>query len=345
MCTEVRAFVIYNHIDHEAAQRLADWIKKRGWLADSYENAYPGTVIKPELLSRMESSQIVIALWPNDPEHRTWVSQEIGYVLALNIPLLTITSNGPPGGLITDINALQVSNGWSNLEERLDNVAWKELIDSPNRDLNRVVATLVRSGLDRVKLLIRYGEDAQRLERRGPLRQSGSFSSMCIPNKPPYDAIWRDYAGTVHPDADYHELKRMERQVLERQARKAGCKLILDVRATHENSIGRRTRLKVLAEFLESPLNDETIQAITRTRLQESSLTIFGESWVSESFLRSHDGYYRDAIFTWHPVIVKHRIAEFDEMFSYLCNQRDIAPERSRERALGDIKDELAERT
>jgi hypothetical protein len=339
----VRAFILFNHGDEDAEKRLKAWFKRKKGVAHSYKNIPEGIPFKPEVLLGIEAADIVFAFWPSDPALRDWVLQEIGYVVALNTPLITIIEDQVPKGLIADIQALQAGKDWLKLESRLRNAPWKEWLNPPKRDLSRVVATIVDDSSDRVKLFVRYGEDAKRLGRDGPFRQSGSFSSFCIPNEAIQNEVWRRYSHGANHQQDYHKLKRKERQIFEAQVRRHGCKLILDPQAQHPSSVARRARLEVLLNFLRyPPRKDERVQAVTRRRPLESSLTIFGRSWVAESFLRPEDGHYRDAIFTWHPMVVKQRIADFDDTFASLCKDRKVAPRNSRELAIEDIEQALA---
>ena len=92
MATEhpIRVFVSYSHNDLQVAERLTDSLKKHGLIPDWDHNIQPGTPFTDDIRSRILHSHVCMPLLTNNSHHGLWIHQEIGYAMALNIPILPI---------------------------------------------------------------------------------------------------------------------------------------------------------------------------------------------------------------------------------------------------------------
>lgn len=335
-CAGVRAFISYSHADRDAASRLADWFLKAGGHPIWDAQLHPGARFRDDLLTFIGNAHIFVVLLTGTSMTRPWVLQEMGYAAALSIPIVPVSAGPLPEGLIGDLHALRVASDWANLEERLATVNWLRLKDMQVREPITVLATLARTSLERVKLLVDYAKRVKSFGSAGLLRQSAGFSTFSVPDAPSMHPIWIDHDGPTPRVADHHNAQREERQLFEYQARTDGCKLIIDPHLPYKDQKSKRTRLTTLRSFLTDPRTDERIQVIPHRRESSGNLTVCGDWWVAESLVPRPGG-YRETTFTWHPSTVKRFSDNFDEEFAFLCQHNGVKPEQSRLLAIEEI--------
>jgi hypothetical protein len=338
-CDGLRAFISYSHGDDQFAGRIAQWFSKEGGQPIWDRTLLAGSDVREQLLTLMGAAHVFIALLTDGSMKAPWPQQEIGYAEAVGIPIVPVSDRLLPGGfgLIGGLTSVRVKPDWSDLEQRLAEQPWPALSEAQGGESGAVLATLARSPSDRVRLLIKYAKRAQAIGGKGILRQRGGFSSFCIPKESTADRVWYEYDRGSKVE---HRLKWEERQVFEKQSRAQGCRLIIDPLG-YQDMIWKRTRLKTLHAFLTDRETGKNIQAITHNREYGGSLTIFGDWWLSESFVPRPEG-YREAIFTWHPGTVKQFVKEFDEQFEVLCRDSGVSPENSLQRAVEELDRQLS---
>lgn len=139
------------------------------------------------------------------------------------------------------------------------------------------------------------------------------------------------------------ELLRSERVALEKHARMAGCKLIVNYGLDYDKtwSTGtKNTRLQILIEFLES-MSDENVEVALVKKHRPQSLTILGDWFMAESFAGHMSEGYRQTLFTGHAVSVQRRLEEFDREFDELLTASGIDHISSRSTAIAVLTREL----
>jgi hypothetical protein len=343
LCAGIRAFISYSHFNRDAASRIAQWIQDSGGQPLWDENLPPGTRFRDRVRSFIGNAHVFVALLTDNSTTRTWVLQEIGYAAAVNAPIVPVSAGPIPDGLIGDLHALKVAPDWSNLEQKLSTVDWQALGQVQRHQPPTVMATLARSGMDRVRLMVEHAMEIQAFAPDSLLRQRAGLTSFSIPDAPVLDPIWAEFDGGNSRETDYHRLQREERQIFEKAARKFGCKLILNPRVDYPALPEKRIRLRTLRMFLDDPRSDGKIQAIpTSDKEFDGNLTIFGDWWAAESLLLRKRG-FREATFIRHPWAVKRFSDGFDEEFDQLCRNRGVQPEDSRKLSIEEIDKALAQ--
>jgi hypothetical protein len=339
----MRAFLSYSHgpTDTKLANRFKDWFSAAGGLTLWDNILERGVQFGEKLLSFIDAAHIFVVLLTDSSKQRPWVMQEIGYAAALGVRVVPISTGKFSDGLISDKHCLLIKPDGSDLERRLDaHLSWDLFSEPDMRESDKVVATLTYSKPERVKWLIEFGRRARTLGGDGTLRQRGGHSSFCIPDEPVGHDAWRDYDGEVRQSLSYHRQKREERRLFEKQAHTRGCKLIIDPNVKGPDSRSTQARLRTLCKFLTDVESKKSIQVITH-KIDQSrysgTLTIFGDWWFSESFVRKGSS-YEEATFSWHPPAVRRRIQNFDDTFWILCEKRNTTPEKSTTSAIEDIR-------
>lgn len=278
-----------------------------------------------------------IALLSDTSVARSWVLQEIGYATALKLPILPLSSGPDPDGLIHDLHALEVKPDWSNLEERLAVVNWSAFTATDDHEPPSALATLARSSLDRVRLLVSHAKQVKTYGKPGMLRQRAGLTSFSIPDAAAIDPVWIAFDGANARNPDYHRIQRQERRIFEDIAREFGCRLIINPHVKYADASARSIRLQSLRAFLADTRSGEQIQAIPAFNPEfVGNVTILGDWWVAESLLLRSGG-FREATFIRQPQTVKRFADDFDEDFDYLCAHHHVSPEGSRLLAIQEI--------
>ena len=254
-----------------------------------------------------------------------WVHQEIGFAMALNIPVLPIAI-GPdalPAEMIQSLQAIRVIEPTPKDCQRvvgmeLTHTVLENLVadyDNPEQGLYQCA----RETEDRARLMAQYCRDVRRLNRYGTVRQAGALSSFHIPREPLRHPVWRLRYGDKHRPSQHHcKWLRSERLALEQHAAEAGCKLIVNPDMSYElyGAEARRVRLEWLLKFLRA--DENAFAAIDPTQHMEKSTTIVGDWFAAEAVSAAMAKGYRHTIFTRHAPTVRATQEEFDDEFDSL---------------------------
>jgi hypothetical protein len=150
----------------------------------------------------------------------------------------------------------------------------------------------------------------------GLIRVQARFSGFAIPNVAINDPVWDQREGEAKREPEIRELQLKERRILERHARIAGCRMIIDPRAATAKKQGdyaHQARVLTLLDFLKSmPL--EKTEVVISPQAQSGSLTIVGDHFLAESKAFQVGGYIHTA-FNSHPPSVLQRVRRFDQLF------------------------------
>jgi hypothetical protein len=104
---------------------------------------------------------------------RKWVHQEIGYAMALNIPVLPVAIGSLPGEMIDQIHAVSVAqDDVLQLSSRLTVDAVRALVDA-NAARNIALYACADSPQARATAIAQHCEDILPLGRFGKVRQKG----------------------------------------------------------------------------------------------------------------------------------------------------------------------------
>lgn len=178
------------------------------------------------------------------------------------------------------------------------------------------------------------------------MRQQSAFSSFSIPSKWAKHDEWDQREGPQARSETARMMLRVEREELETRAGRYGCSLIIkpSIRAELHGDNGTRTRLELLATFLESMKeldNQVRVGIWPPDEPAFRNLTIVGDWFLADAVVPFGGGSYTKTLFTWHGPTVHRLIREFDELLDDLIGEMDTGGLSTREYAIQVIGQEL----
>jgi hypothetical protein len=339
-----RVFVSYSHEDKAMVEMIVDVLKENGLKPMWDRNFYSGEGFHDQIKNFIAHAHVFMPFITEASSGRGWVHQEIGYAMALNVPVLSITLDRVPGEFLQQLLSIPFSHDRNELKEKLTKDVFHRRVSSAQRKSSPLFYCATHRE-DRTRTMIEYASNVLELEEYGHVRQKGGLSSFHIPDKPANHKDFKDRFGTHFSEHRCISL-RDERRVLESHAREAGCSLIVDPQLdfSYFGPQAKIARLKTLIEFLESMENDKIAVAIVKPdQKEEDHLTIVGDWFVAESASASMGRGIRQTIFTRHAPSIMNRIETFDQEFKEHLDALGWTAETSRTKAIKTMKEIIAD--
>jgi hypothetical protein len=340
-----RVFISYSHEDQDLALKIVEVIKKNGLTPMWDKDFLFGHGFQDSIKTFIAHAHVFLPIITESSSKRGWVHQEIGYAMALNVPVLPLTLGTLPGEMIRELQAIQLKD----LDELKDKLS-REIFDNLVKSYQRAQFALFQCAEhaeDRAIMMTRYANDLLQLKHvlqlgaYGCVRQKGALSSFHIPKEVVSHHIWMERYDTKHQRSEYyHKHLREERLSLEEHAQVKGCRLIINPYLTYKiYGFGARiARLKTLVEFLEHMPDDKVQVAINRRMLNENQ-TIVGDWFAAESVSASPGRGYLQTIFTRHAPSIQEKIELFDHEFKELLQSSGWKSASSKGEAVNTIKE------
>ena len=220
--TKYRVFISYSHADRPQVGRMADIFEELG-LAPMWDSGNrPGLPFDAQIKRYIAHAHLFVPFITASSDERKWVQQEIGFAVALNVPVMPVTLGADPGEMLAGIHAIQLRHGVEELRSRL---TWTR-VDSFLQERQRASAALYECAEyhgHRTTMMATYCNDVRQLGYDGLVRQRGGLSSLHIPNKHINHRTWKLRYGGKRDDPDNNGRLLEERLALEFHARAAGC--------------------------------------------------------------------------------------------------------------------------
>jgi hypothetical protein len=269
------------------------------------------------------------------------VHQEIGYAVALNIPVLPVTIGSLPCQMIQDRNALEVCIDTDDLTAVRAELSSDRLGDLAEAWADQRYATYACADdpPERAQMIASYADSVRSMGEYGRVRQRGALSSFHIPNEATSNRIWRQRYGGYDRGKSHCTHQRNERLALEKHSKEEGCRIIIDPSITYEQwgAHARKVRLETLLRFLGSEFGMKAQVAINTDMPRAESLTIVGDWFLAESVFGTIQGGYKQTIFTRHAPSVARRVKDFDVEFAELLAEKGWTPDSSRVLAMQEL--------
>jgi len=343
--SRLRVFISYSRKDSDFVSQLDKFLRAEVGVEPVYDrNIRIGTKFDAEIMRFIAHAHIFMPVLTPTADDRKWVHQEIGYASALNIPIVPLAVGKLPGEMIERLQAVRVFKG--NLDSLRDTLTLDHL-ESRVRDMSGSGFALYQCANypdERASWLASFSNDVSKLGEEGFLRQKGGLSSLHIPKEVPSHPIWIKRYAPHTRTPDHIHLQRSERIALERHARGAGCRLIInpDLEFPDLATSAVIVRLGTLLEFLRSMTNKFCEVAWNASMEHSESVTIVGNWFAAESVrARRGIGYYQ-TVFTRHAPTLVAKTAEFDEEFEGLLQLHGWSRRRSRQEAIDLILRKIA---
>lgn len=321
-----RVFICYGHEDIGLVRKIDQALQRIGLQPWWSELITPGTPFPEAIKTMIAHCHIFMPVLTATSRGRPWVHQEIGYALALGVPVLPVAVGQMPADMLAELHAVSIEVEWSveQIAKALGKIDFRQLVTPPPPAPPRVVET-TDFHEERTRLLAEYARHV--LQVAGPVRvrQLARMSSLSIPDAEPSDPEWDRRDGTDSPALHYYRaLRRQERQVIEEHVRHAGGDFIISPQ-TVRRALGSEkfaSRLFTLRETLQALADAEAdLRVLVRPDTRERNLTILGDWFAAEAFFVAASGGYRKTVFHWHGPTVLRWIEWFDREFEYLQAQ------------------------
>jgi len=336
---KIRVFISYSHNNRTDAEKVAEALTANGFEPMWDRNFLFGHGFHDQIETSIAHSHVFLPIITKESNERGWVHQEIGYAMALNIPILPVAIEALPEQMIHGLHAIQLSQATLENPEQLQNFFSKRVFDTLIGDYRDPTISLLRCAElheDRTIMMAQYANSIVKLGYFGFVRQKGGLSSFHIPNAILSDPVWKERYGNK-PKSEYHcKLQLNERLALSKHAENAGCKLIIHSGEYIEKEYGlnaRLVRLQTLHTFLNTIPEDVPLQVVINPDLEpDRNLTLVGNWFYAESISGSLTGGYRHTVFSQHAPSIQNKIELFDQEFKYLLSKAQIKPEESRQK-------------
>lgn len=270
-------------------------------------------------------SHLFVAIITPRSHKRGWVHQEIGFAVAMHVPVIPICVGQLPSGMIRMSQAIVVKDNFSDCLEKLKHEAFDVVVEAAGRRWLPCGECAHEVG-ERAELIEHYADEAYRRIGKQCVRHFGGLSSFRIPDEPTDQPIWKRHYGNFPKGEEIYAKLRRERQALARHADAAGCKLIInngvDLDAESGGKGVWRSRLSSLVEYLET-LKDKNVEIAIITESTPKAFLAVGNWFLAESAaVRSVRG-IRHTLFMSYAPVIDQRIREFDHDLKMMLKNQE----------------------
>jgi hypothetical protein len=337
--SEYRVFISYRHDDVEKVEILADILRKNGLEPMWTPDIRAGSGFTQEIMDFIAHSHIFVPFITKDSIERGWVNQEIGYAKALNIPILPISLDELPPGMISDLQAVKWDDNQIKMKDRLSCNKFNKIIESTK------TKPLFECGYlfhERTQMIADFSKRIRYMGSgyHGHVRQKSRLSSFQIPDKPINDEIWQERDKVDLSETSF-KLLRKERQELEKHVAKCGFSLIIDPNiAIKENGAEiAKVRIGVLLDFLNEIKNENTKIVMDQGKIDQN-LTMVGDWFAALAAVQIlKKGSIKQTIFTRHAPTLRKLIETFDNEIDGLLSKQKLSANESKNYAIGQLEE------
>lgn len=115
-----RVFISYARKDRELCNRVAEILAEYGLIVLSDKGIVPGDQFPDEIRRLISEAHVLMPIITPDAEGSAWVNQEIGYALALAVPIIALCVNvQAPEGMLRIIQSIATAPDLLTLREEL----------------------------------------------------------------------------------------------------------------------------------------------------------------------------------------------------------------------------------
>lgn len=326
-------------------ERLIETLQQAG-VSPLWDNdLFPGTGFSAQIKSFIANSHMFLPFITAASAQRPWLHQEIGFATALGKPVLPVTLNCLPEGIISDIQMVQLLEDLADAPLKLSAEFFHRFWDSvPESPASYECA---EDNVRRALLLADYANSVWAIRKYGQVRQMASLTTFHLPDRGAGDPVWRKYFPATPDNGLLFDALRRERVALQKHARVGGCRLILDpverlrtVYAKHgSDSIG--VRINEILKFLRDDSIPDVVVAINDDEARTASLTLVGDWFSSEAVSSGGTRIMRESLFTRHAPTIRRQIEDFDNRMHDLLVARGWNETSSRAQAVSYLQSYL----
>ncbi len=333
-----RIFLIYSHGDRALASQIDGLLQEWGAIPLWDRHIMPGTPFPDEIKRLMAKAHIVMPIITNDSKNRAWVQQEIGYALALQIPVVPVTVGCDSSEFLAQVQAMTVREDLSDFHEKLLAARLAKLVATTSSFLPNRLEVVDRPE-KRTSLIGQSARELAAAGDYGTIRQKSAFSSFSIHDVDVRDQRWDAKEIDRRSSEFYRELLREERRQLERHVREKGCKLIVDPQFPFNGGEAgeTRARLETLWEFL-TTVEHSKLQIVTYNRdARDRGNSLLVGDWFCAESRSPGVGGYSETVFDWRAPQVLAALQRFDEQFDELLERKGMNCDQARMAAIDEV--------
>lgn len=345
-----RVFISYSHEDIVLVKQIEDVLRSLDMTILRDNTIAAGKGFTESIKTYISYAHVFVPILTPTSNARLWVHQEIGFAIALNIPLVPISIGQPsskrrsvktqfPEGMIERYQAELLSADLSDMQTKLTRKLFedriKEKVSAPPPYYCEMRPE------QRAQTLARLAEEIEQIHGLDFVRQKGGLTTFGIPNKHINHPDWIARYGLRPKGALQKEVLLEERRALERHAVGKGCRLIINPTLDFDEFWGPGTtcaRQSVLLSFLES-MPDEMLSVAILGEHPPHNVTLIGDWFVAESLAGSMKRGIEQTLLTKHAPTVRDRVGQFDKEFYELLELNGVKDEKdSRRNAIDHLK-------
>jgi hypothetical protein len=336
-----RVFVSYSHKDLPLVQQIVAILQSNGLSVLWDQDFAFGHGFQEQIRDFIAHAHVFLPVITEAASKRGWVHEELGYAMALNVPVLPIAVGALPGQMIEQLQAIKMGADAESLRRPLRREVFEQLVASfANPSL--AMYQCADQQEERSTLMARYARAVVRLGGHGRVRQRESHSAFSIPEQPITHPLWAARYGGLRRSTYQKDLLREERLALGDHANKAGVSLILDLNRSFDQygPAVHLSRLEVLRNFLSGLPDDSTRVAFTSIPPGDS-LVMVGDWFVAQSLAGAQGSGYRQTVFSRHAPNMQRCVDVFDAELDHLLVAAKVDPDDSRKAAVEQISRQM----
>jgi hypothetical protein len=187
-----RIFVSYSSEDRGLVQQIVRILRANNLEPMWDEDFAFGQGFHQQIKTFIAHAHVFLSVLTKLADQRKWVHQEIGYAMALNIPVLPVAIGSLPGEMIDQIHGVSIAqDDVLQLSSRLTVDAVRALVDA-NAARNIALHTCADSPQSRATAIAQHCEDVLALRGFGKVRQKGGLTSFHIPSEMVQNRKWKE---------------------------------------------------------------------------------------------------------------------------------------------------------
>jgi len=347
-------FVSYSRLDDKLAEKVRRHLSNIGACPISDQNNRVGVPFDNDIAKQISYAHVFVSILTKNSAQRPWVHQELGYAIAMGIPVISLALGELPQGMAKKLQAMTANSDLSDLEDELTT----QEIDKVVSSLQKESPAMFRCGdrlYERTRILVECAEEVARFKSDMKIRQRMAFSSFSLPNEDTHHRDWDIREGNSPRSQEVREKLLEEREVMVKYAEEYGCDLILDPYVKIEKRVAPNesmqlkhapaataVRVKWLLKFLEN-MTDDKARVVIRKGCIDDSLCMVGDLLMAEAVVPHYKDGYKKTMFTNHAPTVLSHIRDFDKQFARLDKTSTSEDPSSRVVAIERLKALLQE--
>ncbi|MEI6503449.1 MAG: toll/interleukin-1 receptor domain-containing protein, partial [Armatimonadota bacterium] len=203
---KLRVFISYSHADDGAAVSIAQALAENGLVPLSDAGFPYGTGFVEQIRSFIAHAHVFLPLVTESSSSRGWVHQEIGYAIAMNIPVLpVVVGEALPQAMMQQLRAVKLGESLEDLRSQLSLPLFGDLVDR-YRDPGFATFECAPSIEQRAAMFVKYSQELREMRVTGRVRQKGGLSSFHMPDKRVAHELWRTRYGSIPPTDHQRQL-------------------------------------------------------------------------------------------------------------------------------------------